>query len=199
MNQPEQHDPAEHNDSPTDDDAMAQAEAIINDAAARDTKGENDPDATLAADEAGADDALTEAEVKAAELLADLQRLQAEYINYRKRVDRDRAASGEQATAKVIEALIPVLDDLAAAREHGDVTDGPFAAIADKLEDSLRRFGWERYGAVGDTFDPSIHEALMSQESPDVTEPTVTQLAQPGHSIGDKVIRPARVVVSQPE
>ena len=170
------------------DDAMAQAEAILNQAAA-----------DLDADEAGADDALVAAEVKAAEHLADLQRLQAEYVNYRKRVDRDRDLIATNATAKAVEALIPVLDDLAAAREHGDLTDGPFAAIADKLEGALGRLGWSSYGTAGEAFDPQLHEALLSQPSAEVSEPTVQHVAQPGHRIGDRVLRPARVIVAQPE
>ncbi len=199
-NQEPQHQPDDSDNAATQADAMEQADAIIAEAIARDaTTGDDGSIGDAEADEAGADDALTQAEQKAAEHLEDLQRLQAEYVNYRKRVDRDRAAAGDVATARLIESLIPVLDDIAAAREHGDLTEGPFAAIADKLEEALRRSGWERYGEVGEAFDPSKHDALMSQPSPDVTEPTVATVAQPGHSIGDKVIRAARVVVSQPE
>lgn len=172
----------------TGDDALAQAEAIMNDAAS-----------SIDGDETSADDALTAATAKAAEHLDDLRRLQAEFVNYRKRVDRDRAALAEQASAKVIEALVPTLDDIAAAREHGDLADGPFASIAAKLEEALSRLGWQAYGATGEVFDPQIHEALMSQPSAEVTEPTVHQVAQPGHRVGDKVVRPARVIVAQPE
>lgn len=185
--------------SPDDDnadDALAEAEQII-DGAADDTSDATSDD--FDADEEGADDALTQAEVKAAEHLADLQRLQAEYVNYRKRVDRDRAAISDVATSKVLEALLPVLDDIAAARQHGDLADGPFASIADKLEEALRRFGWSSFGAEGEAFDPVLHEALMSQPSADVTEPTVQQVAQPGHRLGDRVVRAARVIVAQPE
>ncbi|WP_062462724.1 nucleotide exchange factor GrpE [Demequina soli] len=170
------------------DDALAQAERILNESAA-----------DLAADEAGADDALGQAELKAAEHLADLQRLQAEYVNYRKRVDRDRELIGTNATAKAVEALIPTLDDIAAAREHGDLAEGPFAAIAAKLEAALAGLGWSSYGAAGDVFDPQLHEALMSQPSTEVTEPTVQHVAQPGHKVGERVLRPARVIVAQPE
>ena len=137
--------------------------------------------------------------MKAAEHLADLQRLQAEYVNYRKRVDRDRVAIAENATSKVIESLLPVLDDIAAARAHGDLAEGPFASIAEKLEEALGSFGWSSFGAEGENFDPALHEALMSQPSADVTEPTVQQVAQPGHRLGDRVVRPARVIVAQPE
>lgn len=172
----------------TGDEALAQAESILNEAGT-----------SLDADEDGADDALTAAATKAAEHLEDLRRLQAEFVNYRKRVDRDRAVLSDQATARVIEELIPTLDDITAAREHGDLAEGPFASIATKLEGALGRLGWECYGAIGDEFDPQVHEALMSQPSADVTVPTIQQVAQPGHRIGDKVLRPARVLVAQPE
>ena len=173
------------------DDALAQAEAILDLAAAQ-------AQAELDAAEAQADDALGAAEAKAAEHLADLQRLQAEYVNYRKRVDRDRAIVTETATVKVVEALIPVLDDIAAARSHGDLSEGPFASIADKLEETLGRFGWASFGAQGEPFDPTLHEALMSQPSTEVTEATVQLVAQPGHRIGERIVRPARVIVAQP-
>ncbi|MDE0572294.1 nucleotide exchange factor GrpE [Demequina sp. B12] len=179
-------------DNGDNQDALSEAEAILNEEAARaqaETQSEADAfDSDLAA-----------AEAKAAEHFADLQRLQAEFVNYRKRVDRDREAMGEQATAKVIESLIPVLDDVLKAREHGDLEDGPFASIAVKLEDALGRLGWSSFGAEGDEFDPNVHEALTSQASADVSVPTVQLVAQPGHRIGDRVVRPARVIVAQPE
>jgi len=181
--------------SPDDDGAEAalnEAERILNNAAGAAAD-------ELTSDEARADDALAAVESKAAEHLADLQRLQAEYINYRKRVDRDRLAMSESATSKVIESLLPVLDDVAAARAHGDLADGPFASIAEKLEETLGRLGWSSFGTAGDPFDPTLHEALMSQPSPDVTQPTIVHVAQPGHRVGERVVRPARVIVAQPE
>lgn len=186
------------------EDALNDAEKIIEDAASeidRDGDGVIEESELNAAetDETEALDSLAAAEAKASEHLADLQRLQAEYVNYRKRVDRDRALASEVATARAIEALIPVLDDLAAARDHGDLAEGPFAAIADKLESSLGRLGWSSYGAKGDAFDPAIHDALMTQNSADVKSPEIGEVAQPGHKFGDKVLRPARVVVVQPE
>jgi molecular chaperone GrpE len=144
--------------------------------------------------------------VLAAERLADLQRLQAEYINYKRRVDRDRAMVQELAVHSVIEALLPVLDDIHAARQHGDLESGPFAAIAEKLESTLGKFGLSRFGATGDSFDPSVHEALMHAPWPkdgsvadgaDTT--TVVQVLQPGYRAGERVIRPARVAVADPE
>ena len=143
--------------------------------------------------------------VLAAERLADLQRLQAEYVNYKRRVDRDRAVVQERAAQSVIEALLPVLDDIHAAREHGDLVDGPFAAIADKLESTLGKFGLERYGAAGEQFDPNLHEALMHTAWPQdgSVEPTdsttVVQVLQPGYRAGEQVLRPARVAVADPE
>jgi molecular chaperone GrpE len=141
----------------------------------------------------------------AASYLADLQRLQAEYVNYKRRVDRDRAVVQERAAQSVIEALLPVLDDIHAAREHGDLDGGPFAAIADKLEGVLGKFGLERYGSAGEEFDPMLHEALMHTAWPadgSVTSTgstTVIQVLQPGYRAGEQVLRPARVAVADPE
>ena len=141
----------------------------------------------------------------AAERLADLQRLQAEYVNYKRRVDRDRALVQERAAQSVIEALLPVLDDIHAAREHGDLVDGPFAAIADKLEGVLGKFGLERYGEAGEEFDPNRHEALMHTAWPQdgsVTSTgstTVVQVLQPGYRAGEQILRAARVAVADPE
>ncbi|KGM13181.1 nucleotide exchange factor GrpE [Cellulomonas bogoriensis] len=138
------------------------------------------------------------AEALAAERLEDLQRLQAEYVNYRRRVDRDRGVAREQAVTEVIESLLGVLDDVELARQHGELADGPFASIAEKLETSLQRFGWERYGTAGEPFDPNVHEALMHSHADDVTEPTVVQVLQPGHRVGERVVRAARVAVADP-
>jgi len=134
----------------------------------------------------------------AAERLADLQRLQAEYVNYRKRVDRDRSVARDQAVSAVLESLLPVLDDIELARQHGDLDGGPFASIADKLEAVLTRFGLARYGRAGEEFDPAVHEALMHAHSGDVQVTTVTQVLQPGYTVGQKVLRAARVAVSDP-
>jgi molecular chaperone GrpE len=141
----------------------------------------------------------------AEERLADLQRLQAEYVNYRRRVERDRDVARENAVAGVLEALLPVLDDVHLARQHGDLESGPFAAIADKLESVLTRFGLSRFGEPGETFDPTVHEALMHTEAElaeGTTETTVVQVLQPGYrqttGSGDKVLRAARVAVADP-
>lgn len=138
---------------------------------------------------------------RAAEHLEDLRRLQAEYVNYKKRVDRDREQARDRAVTQVVEALLPVLDDIHAAREHGELEDGPFAAIADKLENTLGRFGVQRLGAKGEEFDPVIHEALMHVDAElpdDATTTTVVQVIQPGFKMGERVVRPARVSVADP-
>jgi molecular chaperone GrpE len=127
--------------------------------------------------------------------------LQAEYANYRKRVDRDRAASRDLAIASMIESLLPVLDDIHLARQHGDLEAGPLASIADKLEATLGKYGVERFGEPGAAFDPSVHDALMhvEEELAEGTEvTTVVGVLQPGYRIGDRVVRPARVSVADP-
>jgi molecular chaperone GrpE len=127
----------------------------------------------------------------------DLQRLQAEYANYRKRVERDRVAVREQALANVLGELLPVLDDIGRAREHGELTGG-FRSVAESLEAAVAKLGLVSYGEDGDPFDPNLHEALMHSYSPDVTEPTCVRVLQPGYKIGDRTLRPARVAVAEP-
>ncbi len=138
---------------------------------------------------------------RAAEHLDDLRRLQAEYINYKRRVDRDRDLARDRGVTQVVEALLPVLDDVHAARVHGDLDGTPFAAIADKLEGVLGKFGVTVLGEKGQPFDPTIHEALMHVEAelPEgATTTTVVQVIQPGFKMGDRVVRPARVSVADP-
>jgi len=154
------------------------------------------------ADQPVAEQAPDAGELLAAERLADLQRLQAEYANYRKRVERDRALTREQTIASVVESLLPVLDDIQLARQHGDLESGPFASIAEKLESALGRYGVERFGEPGVAFDPSVHDALMhvDEELAEGTEvTTVVGVLQPGYRMGERVIRPARVSVADPK
>ncbi len=132
-----------------------------------------------------------------AERTADLQRLQAEYANYRKRVERDRLAVREQALANVLHELLPVLDDIGRAREHGELTGG-FKSVAESLEGIVVKLGLTAYGENGDPFDPTLHEALLHSYSTDVTEPTCVQILQPGYRVGERIIRPARVAVAEP-
>jgi molecular chaperone GrpE len=131
------------------------------------------------------------------ERTGDLQRLQAEFANYRRRVERDRQAVGEQALASVLVGLLPLLDDIERAREHGEV-EGGFKLVADGLETTLTKLGLERFGQPGEPFDPTVHEALTHALSPDVTEASCAQIFQPGYRVGDRVLRPARVAVVEP-
>lgn len=143
----------------------------------------------------------------AAERLEEMRRMQAEFVNFRNRTQRERESDRTRATSSVVEALLPVLDDIHSAREHGDLTEGsPFAAISDKLEQALGRFGVERTGFVGEVFDPNVHEALMHvpADAPGVevpegaTEMTIVQVMQPGFTVGGQVVRAARVAVADP-
>jgi molecular chaperone GrpE len=135
--------------------------------------------------------------LKLAERTADLQRVQAEYANYRKRVDRDRTAMRELALASVLVELLPVLDDVGRARDHDELTGG-FKAVADSLESAVSKLGLTTYGKAGEVFDPNVHEALMHAYSADVTEPTCVQVLQPGYKVGERILRPARVAVAEP-
>ncbi len=135
--------------------------------------------------------------VKLAERTADLQRGQAEYANYRKRVDRDRTAVREFALVGVLTELLPVLDDIGRARDHEELTGG-FKAVADALESAVGKLGLSTFGKQGEAFDPNIHEALMHSYSADVTEPTCVQVLQPGYKVGERILRPARVAVAEP-
>ena len=144
-------------------------------------------------------EALAEVEIdEVAVLTSDLQRVQAEYANYRKRVDRDRITANEITTAVVLSELLPVLDDIARAGEHGELTGG-FKAVADQLIAITTKFGLTQFADVDVPFDPNIHEALMHSTSPDVKETLVTQVLQPGFKFKERVIRPARVAVTDPE
>ena len=165
----------------SDGDALAQAEEILN-------QVEVPAEESVAQGVDGAE---------AAELRSDLQRLQAEYVNYRKRVERDRAVAGEMAVIGVLNSLLPVLDDVDAARQHGDLTDGPFAAIAAKLENALKTYGLVRIDETGVEFDPTIHEALIQQPG-DVELDTVSQVLRSGYKSGDRVLRAAQVIVAVP-
>ena len=136
-------------------------------------------------------------EAQLAERTADLQRLQADYANYRKRVDRDRAAVREQAVAATLAGLLPVLDAIDQAREHGELSGG-FKSVADSLQAALGRLGLVTYGEKGDPFDPKIHEALTHSYSSDVAEDTCVEILQPGYKVGERILRPARVAVAEP-
>jgi molecular chaperone GrpE len=169
----------------SDGDALAQAEEILN--------GVEVPAAESVAQGAG-----SAGTAEAAELRNDLLRLQAEYVNYRKRVERDRAVAGEMAVIGVLNSLLPVLDDVDAARQHGDLVDGPFAAIAAKLENALKTYGLVRIDETGVEFDPTIHEALIQQPGEDIEVDTVSQVLRSGYKSGERVLRAAQVIVAVP-
>lgn len=145
---------------------------------------------------AGSGEAADEVDVRVAELTSDLQRITAEYANYRKRVERDRVATREITIATVLAELLPVLDDIERAREHGELTDG-FKAVGDAIQAVTAKFGLERFGEPGDPFDPTIHEALAHSEGEDLECPTCVEIYQPGYRLKDRVVRPARVIVKE--
>lgn len=131
-------------------------------------------------------------------LTSDLQRLQAEYANYRKRVERDRSLAHELAVSSVLIEMLPVLDDIERAESHGELTGG-FKAVADQIASVTERIGLVKYGTAGDEFDPQIHEALLHDTSADVTTSTATKILQPGYKFKERILRPARVAVTDPE
>ncbi|GAA3082569.1 molecular chaperone GrpE [Kribbella aluminosa] len=132
-----------------------------------------------------------------AERTADLQRLQAEYVNYKRRVDRDREAARELVVGTVLTELLGILDDIGRAREAGEL-EGAFKAVAESLERVTEKLGLVRFGEKGDPFDPRIHEALLHNYSDDVDGPTATMIMQPGYRLGERILRAARVAVSEP-
>jgi molecular chaperone GrpE len=133
-----------------------------------------------------------------AERTADLQRLQAEYVNYRRRVERDREAVRELAVIAVLNELLPVLDDIGRARAHGELVGG-FKVVAEALENGLGKLGLTPYGEPGEAFDPKVHEALLHGFSDEVSEPTCVEVLQPGYRVGERILRPARVRVAEPD
>ncbi|GGY20324.1 nucleotide exchange factor GrpE [Streptomyces djakartensis] len=141
---------------------------------------------------------LDQARTALSERTADLQRLQAEFQNYRRRVERDRIAVKEIAIANLLTELLPVLDDIGRAREHGELVGG-FKSVAESLESTAAKMGLQQFGKEGESFDPTIHEALMHSYAPDVTETTCVAILQPGYRIGERTIRPARVAVAEPQ
>jgi len=132
-----------------------------------------------------------------AERTADLQRLQAEYVNYKRRVDRDREAARELVTGSVLTELLGILDDIGRAREAGEL-EGAFKAVAESLERVTEKLGLVKFGEKGDPFDPRIHEALLHNYSDEVDGPTATMIMQPGYRLGERILRAARVAVSEP-
>ncbi|MFX4272043.1 nucleotide exchange factor GrpE [Propionibacteriaceae bacterium Y1685] len=176
----------------------AGADETMEQAASQPVSGEvSDPvdDSTESAEAAE----VTELKGQVAERTADLQRLQAEYVNYKRRVDRDRETVKVQAVTTALSELLSVLDDIRSAREHEGELSGGFRAVADGVEKFATRHGVLAYGEPGDVFDPQVHDALMQTEADGITEPTCVQILQVGYKINDRVVRPARVAVAQPQ
>ncbi|GAB2584460.1 nucleotide exchange factor GrpE [Microlunatus antarcticus] len=144
------------------------------------------------------DSRVTELETALAERTADLQRLQAEYVNYKRRVDRDRDVSRKTGEESVLKDLLAVLDDIRSAGEHGELT-GAFKAVGDEVVRISGKHGLVAFGEKGDPFDPHVHEALLHSLSPDVSGPTCVEILQPGYRVGERVLRPARVAVAEPD
>lgn len=136
---------------------------------------------------------------KEAELLADLQRLQAEFVNYKARVERDRDQARTLAIAEAFRALLPALDDLTRAEAHGDLEGSPFAAVVAKIRNAGDKFGLKQFATKGDKFDPELHNALVQTPSAEVTETIIADVVEPGYMIGERLLRPAMVAVNIPE
>ena len=134
----------------------------------------------------------------ASEHLDDLKRVQAEYANYRKRVDRDRHVARELAIVEIMTAFLPVLDDLDLAEEHGDLEGSPLELVAQKMRTLFERYGMERVGEVGEPFDPKLHEAIARLPNADVEVETIADVVQTGYRLGERLLRPAKVAVSVP-
>jgi molecular chaperone GrpE len=158
---------------------------------------------TATPEEAAQQESKAEAEVielKAAlaERTSDLQRLQAEYVNYKRRVDRDRDLGRKVTIEGVLKDFLSVLDDVRSAREH-DELNGGFKAVAEEIERVTSKYGLESFGEAGDPFNPHIHEALLHAHAEGIEGPTCVEILQPGYRIGDRILRPARVAVAEPD
>jgi len=159
-----------------------------------------------AADNAGADD-LSEADQAlldqaatdlVAEMRSDMLRAQAELVNFRQRVERDRQLNREAVIAEVIRALLPALDDLSRAEAHGDLEGSPLELVAQKIRAGFERFGLKEVGKKGEPFDPNFHEAVVQLPNPDVTVNTIADVIEPGYALGDRLVRAAKVAVAVP-
>lgn len=166
-------------------------------------------DAAASAPAAGADDAALSGDDQAlldqaaadlvAEMRSDMLRAQAELVNFRNRVERDRAANRESVIAEVIRSLLPALDDLALAEAHGDLAEGaPMTIVAQKLRGSFDKYGLKLVGEKGEPFDPAFHEAVVQLPNPDVTVNTIADVLSAGYVLGDRLVRPAKVAVFVP-
>ena len=149
-------------------------------------------------EEVVSDEAVAEVIDPVTALTEDLQRLQAEFANYRKRIERDRALANEVAISSVLFEFLAILDDLDRAESHGELSGG-FKAVAEQINATMTKLGLEKYGSAPEAFDPNIHEALLHETSSEVRETTVSKILQPGYKYKERILRPARVVVTDPE
>jgi len=178
-------------DPETGDVREPAAEAASEEDAAPALAGELSPEDQALLDEAGRD--------LVADMRNDMLRAQAELVNFRQRVERDRAANREAVIAEVLRSLLPAIDDLSRAEAHGDLVEGsPLALVAQKLRASFEKYGLKQVGVKGEPFDPSIHEAVVQLPSPDATEQTVADVIEPGYILGERLVRAAKVAVSVP-
>ena len=185
-------------EQPTPDEVVAQAEAVVESAASAPAEATGTTEARRGMESNEQAEETRDWETVAAERTADLQRLQAEYVNYKKRVDRDRALARQMGIEVVVTDLMPVLDAIQLAKSHGEL-DGGFKMVAEEFEKVAAKHGLVVFGAVGDPFDPTHHDALMEVPLEEkVTVTTVSQVIQPGYQLKDRVIRPARVAVANP-
>jgi molecular chaperone GrpE len=196
-NNPESSDPLEDAFNAPDAEGAPEAEGA--DAGATAGQASEVDQAADAAEAEFIENPDSEAERLANERLEDLRRLQAEFQNFRNRSQREKDQLREFVVADVLNTLLPVIDDIDAARKHGDLEDGPFASIANKLQDALTKQGLEAYGEVGEAFDPKVHEAVMQQPTSEVSPDQVSLVLRSGYKVKDRVLRPAQVAVAVEE
>ena len=149
-------------------------------------------------EEVVSDEAVAEVIDPVTALTEDLQRLQAEFANYRKRIERDRSLASDLAISSVLFEFLAILDDLDRAESHGELSGG-FKAVSEQINATITKLGLEKYGGAPEAFDPNIHEALLHETSSEVRETTVSKILQPGYKYKERILRPARVVVTDPE
>jgi molecular chaperone GrpE len=193
-------------DKNTNDAVEPEPEEVSDSATAENTTDdanvEQDLDEADVADQ-GLSDADAELLEKAAgdivaEMRSDMLRAQAELVNFRTRVERDRVANREAVIAEVIRSLLPALDDLSRAEKHGDLEGSPLEIVASKIHASFEKYGLTKIGVKGEDFDPHFHEAVVQLPSADATSMTIADVIDPGYALGDRVIRAAKVAVSVP-
>ncbi len=166
------------------------------------SKGADSPDVADPADELSDEDQALLADAEkdlVADMRNDMLRAQAELVNFRQRVERDRQANREAVIVEVIRSLLPALDDLDRAEQHGDLSEGsPLQLVAQKIRGGFEKYGLKKVGEKGEPFDPAVHEAVVQVPSPDATEQTVADVIEQGYTLGDRLVRPAKVAVAVP-